>query len=1024
MANRYWVGGSGTWNTSATTNWSSAAPLSFTASCSGTTLTTTGSPALTIGLTVRTSAFVSLGTITGGSGNSWTVSVGGTQASQTMSAATAGASVPTAADSVFFQLPGTYSITMTGALLCLDITVSAGTVTFSVGTSPTLAISGSMSLIAGTVWPVTDTAFVATTTGKTVTTNGVVIGQPTFNGVGGGWSLGSALTASGTTTLTNGALDLNGFNISTNIFNSNNANTRSLAFGSNFIFLTSGTAGTTVVSMATTTGLTVSGTGGFSAAMSVTRTFTCGSTANNGLTGAPNLFLTSGSSVPTFTSQSWWNTLDITGTTCSFGTSTQNLRNLTLATGGGTYNAFTAVMRGTGTITNLGKGIGALTINHTGTTTLTSNLACALSTSYTQTAGTIDFAGFNLTCTGTATFTSGTLSNIGTISCTTFTVTTGTFDFTQGTITPSTSFTVTGSGTFNYNGGTLSSVSLFTFTSGTLNLNSNNITATEFVSNNSNVRTINFGATGSITIGGTGLTMNTMTNLTMTGSRYFYAASTQTRTIATGVNASGGGYTTNGVKLIFTGTGTSLQTFSFVSNQCYFDLIDFGTSSVSVSVSGALNVNSATFSATGPTLSGLNFLGTGTLISNGKTLSGLTIANVNGVTTLGDALSHTGSTMTLTSGGFDLNGFNCSCNTWSSSGTSSRSIAFGSNYINLTGTTGTVLSMATATGFSATGTGGFRASVPPSSAVYTCGTTGAPTAAPSLFFTTGTLSGATVTTGGYFGNLDFGTTTFALNVSTSLNLTGLVLSASGSTASGITATMIGSGTLNGNGKTLTALTINHSGTTTITGNLTTSGNTTLTQGAIAFSGSPTLTIPSFISVGPSVRSITGAGIITVSSAWTVTNGTNFTGSGYTINMTSATGKTFAGGTGGAAYGTLVQAGAGALTISGSNTFDDIQASTRPSTITFTASTTQTLANLTLSGTAGNLVTLNSTTNGTRFNLSKASGTVVTNYLSIRDSNATGGAAFYAQTSTDVSNNLGWIFALAPATNSQFMAFFF
>jgi len=1019
MANRYWVGGNGTWNTSATTNWSSAAPLIFTASCSGTTLTTTGSPALTIGLTVRNSAFTSLGTITGGSGNTWTVSIGGTAASQTMSAATAGASVPTAADSVFFELPGTYSVTMTGALLCLDITVSAGTVTFSVGTTPTLAISGSMSLIAGTVWPVTDTAFVATTTGKTVTTNGVVIGQPTFNGVGGGWSLGSALTASGTTTLTNGALDLNGFNISTNIFNSNNANTRSLAFGSNFIFLTSGTAGTTVVSMATTTGLTVSGTGGFSAAMSVTRTFTCGSTANNGLTGAPNLFLTSGASTPTFTSQSWWNTLDITGTTCNFGTSTQNLRNLTLATGGGTHNAFTAVMRGTGTITNLGKGIGALTINHSGTTTLTSNLACALSTSYTQTAGTIDFAGFNLTCTGTATFTSGTLSNIGTISCTTFTVTTGTFDFTQGTITPSTSFVVTGSGTFNYNGGTLSSVSLFTFTSGTINLNSNNITATEFSSSNSNVRTINFGATGSITVGGTGLTMSTMTNLTMTGSRYFYAASTQTRTITTGTVA--GGYTTNGVKLIYTGTGTSLQTFGFTNFQCYFDLIDFGTSSVSTSQSGALNVNSATFSATGPTLSGLNFLGTGTLISNGKTLGGLTIANVNGVTTLGDALSHTGSTMFLTSGGFDLNGFNCSCNTWSSSGSLTRSIAFGSNFIFLTSTVAgaTVLSMATATGFTATGTGGFSSALTVQK-TFTIGTTGAPTAAPSLFLTSG-ASAPTLTTAGYFGNLNF-TGSTANPGTTSLSLTGLTLA--GGTYTGMTVTLNGTGTLNGNSKTIAALTINHSGTTTVTGNLTTSGNLTLTQGAIAFSGSPTLTIPSFISVGPSVRSITGAGIITVSSAWTVTNGTNFTGSGYTINMTSATGKTFAGGTGGAAYGTLVQAGAGALTISGSNTFDDIQASTRPSTITFTAGTTQTLANLTLSGTTGNLVTLNSTTNGTRFNLSKAGGTVVTNYLSIRDSNATGGATFYAQTSTDVSNNLGWIFALAPATNSQFMAFFF
>jgi hypothetical protein len=83
---------------------------------------------------------------------------------------------------------------MTGALLCLDITVSAGTVTFS--STGTLAIKGSMTLLAGTVWSATGViTFNATTTGKTVTTNGVSIsGAISFNGAGGEWTLGSALT--------------------------------------------------------------------------------------------------------------------------------------------------------------------------------------------------------------------------------------------------------------------------------------------------------------------------------------------------------------------------------------------------------------------------------------------------------------------------------------------------------------------------------------------------------------------------------------------------------------------------------------------------------------------------------------------------------------------------------------------------------------------------------------------------------------------------------------------------------------
>jgi hypothetical protein len=93
-------------------------------------------------------------------------------------------------------------------LLCLDFTVSAGTVTFSA--NGPLSISGSMSLIAGTLWPgVGNITFNATTTGKTVTTNGTTInGQIIFSGVGGAWTLGSPLNAgSSTITVTEGTFD-------------------------------------------------------------------------------------------------------------------------------------------------------------------------------------------------------------------------------------------------------------------------------------------------------------------------------------------------------------------------------------------------------------------------------------------------------------------------------------------------------------------------------------------------------------------------------------------------------------------------------------------------------------------------------------------------------------------------------------------------------------------------------------------------------------------------------------------------
>jgi len=82
-----------------------------------------------------------------------------------------------------------------------------------------------------------------------------------------------------------------------------------------------------------------------------------------------------------------------------------------------------------------------------------------------------------------------------------------------------------------------------------------------------------------------------------------------------------------------------------------------------------------------------------------------------------------------------------------------------------------------------------------------------------------------------------------------------------------------------------------------------------------------------------------------------------------------------------------------------------------STITFTAGTTTTVTNFAVSGTVGNPVTINSSVPGTRFTLSQASGTVVSQYLSIQDSNATGGATWIASNSTDLGNNLGWLFQL-------------
>lgn len=159
-------------------------------------------------------------------------------------------------------------------------------------------------------------------------------------------------------------------------------------------------------------------------------------------------------------------------------------------------------------------------------------------------------------------------------------------------------------------------------------------------------------------------------------------------------------------------------------------------------------------------------------------------------------------------------------------------------------------------------------------------------------------------------------------------------------------------------------------------------------------------------------------------SYSATNFTTTAGTGTgAISLTSASPKSFTG-TGGTFNCTLNQGGAGALTITGANTFSDISntySATGATTITLAAN--QTVSNFTATGTSGKVLTLNSSVAGTARTLTKTSGTVSVDYMSIRDSTATGGATWYAgANSTNVSNNTGWIFTAAP-TSTGFLIFF-
>lgn len=155
MANRYWVGGSATWDGTAGSKWS---------------------------------------TTSGGAG---------------------GAAVPTASDDVFFNAAsGAVTITQAGSRVCNNLDCTGFTGTFS-RTSAALTVSGSFTLAAGMTYSCNQTStttFNATATGKAITFAGKLSGPLTFNGNGGGWTLQDNITWVGSNdfVFSQGSLDLNG----------------------------------------------------------------------------------------------------------------------------------------------------------------------------------------------------------------------------------------------------------------------------------------------------------------------------------------------------------------------------------------------------------------------------------------------------------------------------------------------------------------------------------------------------------------------------------------------------------------------------------------------------------------------------------------------------------------------------------------------------------------------------------------------------------------------------------------------
>jgi hypothetical protein len=133
-------------------------------------------------------------------------------------------------------------------------------------------------------------------------------------------------------------------------------------------------------------------------------------------------------------------------------------------------------------------------------------------------------------------------------------------------------------------------------------------------------------------------------------------------------------------------------------------------------------------------------------------------------------------------------------------------------------------------------------------------------------------------------------------------------------------------------------------------------------------------------------------------------------------MTNATaGKTFDGG--GFTYADLTfdGSGSGVLTVTGANAFRNFTAGAGR-TVSFAASTTTVVADLTATGTSLSGITLQSSTPGTRFTLSSPSGRRKNiDYVSIKDCLMTGGAFWFVGAhSTNSGNNNGQKYLPASA----------
>jgi len=990
--------------------------------------------------------------VTGGTTTAWT----DTSNWSATSNGTRGASAPTTADNAFFDRPSTY--TVSGSAQCLNLSVTAGSVTFNLSGLTCYGTSFSLG-IGNVVSPFTATSVVlaaAASTTLVVTTNGVTIAATsTFNfgvlGRTGTVQLGSSLTATGganTVNLQYGTVDINNFVLAAPCFTVVNATSHTILFGTGYINVTGLAAGSVLWDSGAST-LTTSG----------------NQLVRVSYSGANAVTLSTGASAGTEANSL---SFEITGGTYQLSTLTGNTcRSLN-------FNA------GTFAGTWMRSGL-ALTMY--GSLTLSSQTGFSVQAA----SDILTFAGTNASNTIT--------SNSKTIDCPIV-------------------FNGVGASWALQDALLIGSTRSVTLTNGTININNKSLTAGSFSSANANIRTVAFGTSGTITCnstaGGTLWTTATITNLTITGTPVVNISNSGA--VATSVlpgvlpeaNSISFNFTTGTYALTFLGTAsyaaknvdftgfagtwaataanfiygsltlstgmtltasTGVMRFSASSGTQIITsnakTMDFpvnvqGTGSGVVQLADALtlgatrvlSLQTGTFDGTNKTISGASSINISTTSCGAYTVKNISTAlawntGTSSVVTLGGPCTFGAVAMTSSPISLDLVSYQLTCTSFTS-GNGTRTLAFGTGNITVNGAGGTLINFTSIGTMTITGTPVINVSYSGATAVTIVGSGFSEAQSISYNFTAGTYSLTFLNTSGDSAkNIDFsgfGGTWAAHSTGTIYgNLTMSAVAGFSATANTSALTFgatSGTQIITSNAKTHDyPITLNGVGGTVQLADALLMGTTRIlahTNGTLDLNGK-TLT------VGTQYQTVAGTQVLTFNGGTLTCPGVTTlafnnaapagfstvagTGTGK-ISMTGATAKTFVGG--GSTYNcTLSNDGAGALTISGANTFTTIANGVQPTAFVFPISVTQTVTNWNVSGTAGNLVTITSGTAGTAATLSKSSGTVSSNYLSLKDSAATGGATWYAgANSTNVSGNSGWIFSNAPsnATGSFFFMF--